>query len=166
MADTTLKTDYKDDVLDTSKNTRRKYQMIQNDDGTVSFVDVTEYSQVGDSFSAADINATNEAVGKLNTNKEDKGKQLAYYSGNISTGTLNLNTSFDVSKSVRVDIEVGAGTVFSKATTTRVIVIGNTTYIPIAKGYIQLHYDSESQVTVVENTSGFNVRYIGIFGTD
>lgn len=68
MADTTLKTDYKDDVLDTSKNTQRKYQMIQNDDGTVSFVDVTEYSQVGDSFGAADINATNEAVSDLNTN--------------------------------------------------------------------------------------------------
>ena len=62
MADTTLKTDYKDDVLDTSKNTQRKYQMIQNDDSTVSFVDVTEYSQVGDSFGAADVNGMNEAV--------------------------------------------------------------------------------------------------------
>ena len=59
MADITLKTDYKDDVLDTSVNERRKYQMIQNGDGTVSFVDVTEYSQVGDSFGGADINATN-----------------------------------------------------------------------------------------------------------
>lgn len=60
MADITLKTDYKDDVLDTSANTQRKYQMIQNDDGTVSFVDVTEYSQVGDSFGAADVNAITE----------------------------------------------------------------------------------------------------------
>lgn len=65
MADTTLKTDYKDDVLDTSKNTQRKYQIIQNNDGTVSFVDVTEYSQVGDSFGGTDINATNKAVCEL-----------------------------------------------------------------------------------------------------
>lgn len=60
MAD--LRTDYKDDVLDTSVNTQRKYQMITNEDGTVSFTDVTEYSQVGDTFGAVDVNAMNEAV--------------------------------------------------------------------------------------------------------
>ena len=58
-----LKTDYKDDI---PVSERRKYQMVDNGDGTVSFVDVTEYSQEGDTFGAADINATNEAVnGKL-----------------------------------------------------------------------------------------------------
>lgn len=62
MADTTLKTDYKDDVLDTSKNTQRKYRMIQNVDGTVSFEDVTDYSLVGDSFGALDVNTINIAV--------------------------------------------------------------------------------------------------------
>lgn len=48
---------YKDDILDTSVNTRRKYNMIQNADGTVSFEDATVYSQVGDTFGAADVNA-------------------------------------------------------------------------------------------------------------
>lgn len=43
-----LKSDYKDDVLNESKNTRRKYNMIQNEDGTVSLEDVTEYEQIGD----------------------------------------------------------------------------------------------------------------------
>ena len=57
-----LRTDYKDDVLDTSVNTQRKYQMITNADNTVSFVDVTEYTQVGDTFGAVDVNALNEAV--------------------------------------------------------------------------------------------------------
>lgn len=37
-----LKTNYKEDVLAAS-NTKRKYNMITNDDGTVSFEDVTEY---------------------------------------------------------------------------------------------------------------------------
>lgn len=56
-----LKTNYKDDILlDTSG--KRKYTMITNDDGTVSFVDVTDYSQNGDAFGAADINATNTEV--------------------------------------------------------------------------------------------------------
>ena len=62
MAD--LKTDYKDDILDTSQNTRRKYQMINNQDGTVSFVDVTEYIQQGDSFGADDVNAITDAINK------------------------------------------------------------------------------------------------------
>lgn len=60
MAD--LKTNYKDDVLDTSKNEKRKFRMIQNDDGTVSFEDATEYTQQGDNFGAADINATNAKI--------------------------------------------------------------------------------------------------------
>lgn len=59
-----LKTDYKDDVLDTSVNTRRKYNMIQNDDGTVSLEDVTTYLQVGDSFGAQEIN---DLVGRVLT---------------------------------------------------------------------------------------------------
>lgn len=66
MAD--LKTTYQDDVLDTSVNEKRKYNMIQNADGTVSFEDVTTYSQNGDSFGAADINATNAKVNEVNSN--------------------------------------------------------------------------------------------------
>ena len=55
-----LKTDYKDAMFQGS----RKYQMIQNDDGTISFEDVTEYTQTGDSFGAKDINETNTEVEK------------------------------------------------------------------------------------------------------
>lgn len=67
-----LKTTYKDDVLNTTKNTKRKFNMITNSDGTVSFEDVTEYSQVGDSFGAADVNAITEACNELNSNMEWK----------------------------------------------------------------------------------------------
>jgi hypothetical protein len=56
-----LKTNYKDDIL-LDNSGKRKYTMITNDDGTVSFVDVTDYSQNGDAFGAADINATNTEV--------------------------------------------------------------------------------------------------------
>lgn len=69
MAD--LKTNYVDDVLDSSKNQLRKYQQIQNDDGTVSFVDVTEYTTTGTSFGAKDINDTNAAVNELNESLAD-----------------------------------------------------------------------------------------------
>ena len=61
-----LRTDYRDDVLDTSVNTKRKFNMITNSDGTVSFEDVTEYAQNGDVFGATDINSVNEAVNNAN----------------------------------------------------------------------------------------------------
>ena len=59
-----LKTNYKDDVLDTQVNTKRRYNMIENADGTVSLEETTAYTQVGDTFGAMDINSTNEAVNR------------------------------------------------------------------------------------------------------
>lgn len=57
-----LKTDYKDDILDSTQNIRRKFRMITNDDGTFSFEDVTDYLQYGDSFGALDLNAITNAI--------------------------------------------------------------------------------------------------------
>jgi hypothetical protein len=85
-----LKENYKDDILDTSQNVKRKYQMENNGDGTVSFTDVTEYTQQGDSFGSGDINATN---GKVNTLESDIGEindnlsELEYKSMSITTST-------------------------------------------------------------------------------
>ena len=62
MAD--LRTDYKDDVLNINTNERRKYRMIPNADGTVSFEDVTDYVQNGDSFGSSDLNAITEWVNR------------------------------------------------------------------------------------------------------
>jgi len=61
MADV-LKTDYKDDVLDTAVNERRKYNIIENEDGTVSFEDVSTYVQTGDLFGAQDMNAITSSL--------------------------------------------------------------------------------------------------------
>lgn len=88
MAD--LKTNYVDDVLDTTKNQLRKYQQIQNDDGTVSFVDVTEYTQVGTSFGAKDINDTNAAINDVNgkLNNVPSIEKIEITNGKISSGVL------------------------------------------------------------------------------
>lgn len=58
-----LKTDYKDDVYDG----KRKYHKTDNDDGTISLDDVTEYTQEGDVFKADDMNATNKQVNDMLT---------------------------------------------------------------------------------------------------
>lgn len=62
MAKNTLPVDFKDDVLNEQMGGRRKYRMINNPDGTVSFDDVTTYDQVGSDFGQAQVNATNQAV--------------------------------------------------------------------------------------------------------
>jgi hypothetical protein len=87
MAD--LKTNYVDDVLDTNKNQLRKYQQIQNDDGTVSFVDVTEYTQVGTSFGAKDINDTNAAINDVN----GKLTKITHYSGITANNQYVVNSN-------------------------------------------------------------------------
>lgn len=68
MAD--LRTDYKDDVLNINTNERRKYRMINNADGTVSFEDVTDYVQNGDSFGSTDVNAITERVNRSLTSAD------------------------------------------------------------------------------------------------
>ena len=56
-----LREDYKDALFDGS----RRYQIVQNDDGTYTILDITSYTQEGDRFGAADINATNGQVNRL-----------------------------------------------------------------------------------------------------
>lgn len=79
-----LKTDYKDDILSES-SAKRKYNLETNSDGTVSFNDVTEYQQTGDTFGATDINKTNEMVNKM---AEVANKSLQIVSFDASTGEL------------------------------------------------------------------------------
>lgn len=81
-----LKTDYKDDVLDTSKNALRKFNMITNDDGTVSFEDTTEYLQTGDVFGAAQINEMNQEINKKGLNDFGDFKTLPCSVNNIVDG--------------------------------------------------------------------------------
>ena len=62
MAKNTLPVNYKDDILNSTMDGKRRYRMITNSDGTVSFEDVTTYDQVGSNFGAAQLNAANTAV--------------------------------------------------------------------------------------------------------
>ena len=60
-----LKVDYKNDILASSMDGKRQYTMIENQNGTVSFEDVTEYDQEGDTLSAGDFNTTNAEINGL-----------------------------------------------------------------------------------------------------
>lgn len=71
----TLKTNYKDDLFSGD----RKYREIRNSDGTVSFEDVTEYTQTGDVFASADINATNTEVNGINASSAQMNNDILWY---------------------------------------------------------------------------------------
>ena len=55
-----LKTDYKDALYG-----RKCIRLEENDDGTLTPSDETEYTQTGDKFGAKDINETNAAINRL-----------------------------------------------------------------------------------------------------
>lgn len=102
MAD--LKTDYKDDVLDTSVNSKRTFNIVDQDGNiifeNVTLNDTTVYSQIGDSFGALDINSTNEAIEQVNS---DLGSATDYIgkTGNVTNGkwidgsVTSLETAID-----------------------------------------------------------------------
>lgn len=92
MAKEILKTNYKNDVLADSMNGRRKYRMINNSDGTVSFQDVTEYEQNGTDFSASDVNSIAENI-NLSASIQDV---VAYseYCSDITT-EINFDNFYD-----------------------------------------------------------------------
>lgn len=99
MAKANLPVNFKDDILKENMNGKRRFNMIQNGDGTVSFEDVTDYTQVGSTFGAAQINATNTAVNNaadaskiidsLETIKANT--QSGYIAGALAVKALNSN---------------------------------------------------------------------------
>ncbi len=139
MAD--LKTNYVDDVLDATKNQLRKYQQIQNDDGTVSFVDVTEYTQVGTSFGAKDINDTNAAINDVNGKLESLPGRLiklgSAASNGEGSGTFTTNVTIDNSAVYFVIIR-HSGDNNSLAVTPIINGYFNPTYINVINNKISL----------------------------
>lgn len=82
-----LKTNYKDDVF----TGQRKYNLVENEDGTVSPLDVTQYSQEGDYFGAADMNATNTEVNSIRSTVNSNTSNLNTLQTTVSGHTTSIN---------------------------------------------------------------------------
>ena len=63
-----LPTNYQNEILNARMGNRRQYQIIDNNNGTVSFIDVTEYDRDGSIFDADDINNICTAINLNITN--------------------------------------------------------------------------------------------------
>lgn len=95
MAD--LRTDFVDDVLDTTQNLSRVYN-IKNRDGSVVesdviIEDVSVYTQQGSTFGASAMNETNQAVNELNNNLTALGEceLLGTTKSTSDTNIININ---------------------------------------------------------------------------
>lgn len=103
MAKQTLQTNFVDDILEESMSGKRRYNLIQNDDGTVSLEDVTNYSQIGSSFGAAQVNAMNNAINqsadksKIIDNLSDiaANQQSGMMAGALAVRELNNKITFE-----------------------------------------------------------------------
>lgn len=120
-----LPVDFKDDILATT-NQKRKYNLIQNDDGTVSFEDATEYQQTGSDFGAGQINSTNDAINKayseriLNLEEVELVTEPGYFvdalavkevftklNGNLKIEKIDLRTGDQLNKDYTIPLPEG-----------------------------------------------------------
>lgn len=181
MAKANLPVNFKDDILKENMNGKRRFNMIQNGDGTVSFEDVTEYTQVGSTFGAAQINATNTAVNnaadasKIIDNLETikANTQSGYIAGALAVKALNSNLGvinygsamYKTSWSATSNFSTEAGT-FNQSpnkmwfTATRDCIVGYTCNITCAdSGYFNNNNSRLAQIIDCgRNVSGNSVQ--------
>ena len=116
MAWNNLPTNYKDAIW----NGNRKYRQINNSDGTVSFEDVTVYSQKEDSFFGADdANQMNAGMNELAKNMEsvEKNAQAAKTAAETATAKVTAaGNSQSAAASSASAAASSASTASSKAT--------------------------------------------------
>lgn len=115
MAKQTLPVNFKDDILNSSMGGKRRYNLIQNSNGTVSLEDVTSYTQVGSDFGAAQMNQTNKAVNE-SCDKANVIDDLDDIMANQASGMIagakavaELNGKTAVSKYDKTVINFGSG---------------------------------------------------------
>ena len=172
MAKTTLPVNYKDDVLTSSMDGKRRYRMINNTDGTVSFEDATTYTQIGSNFGAANLNATNGAVNAAadaskiidNVNDIKANTQAGYMAGALALKQVNSDLdgcSFDVKEDGAYIIYTppgGADPVSKKLGNDLKIQTKSATFpMPGVNGEITVDFS-----VVFDGISGYKLAYAGI----
>ena len=164
MAKITLPTNYRDDILNPSAEGKRKYVMTYNQDGTVSFEDVTPYEQVGSDYGAGDINTTNEAVNE----SFDKNKLIK------DLDTINALTEEGYAPDALAFRELtdSLGSLIITRVVTQEVTLANGAVIdnvcppPVIEGYTLLgvkgyNLQSTAFVTRWINVNGISFRNVG-----
>lgn len=181
MANINLKTDYVDA---TWGGGLRKYNLINNDDGTVSLQDVTVYTNKEKSFfGAKDANSINSAINDMastvetlkNLNVKKKGDTITgslYINGTLTGDTTNINFSHPlpplsgVSKAT-VNVSqilirqngkyiMGTPTNFADAKNTSIF---KSTEYTIENGYMWIKFVLKEGLSGSTNNDGIAINY-------
>lgn len=103
MAIAKLRTNFQDDIINTEITDKRRYNMTQNADGTISLEDVTTYEQIGSDYGSNEINLANSTVNQLidrtsnidNTKDSEKRVSYAETAGNSGYATKSGSSEND-----------------------------------------------------------------------
>lgn len=175
MAKNVLPVDFQDDILAESMNGRRKYQMITNSDGTVSFVDVTEYTQVGSNFGQAQVNATNEAVNesadknKIIDDKDDlvANSQAGMMAGALAVKAIREELNQKILKRKVISVSVDSGITLQEVKIPEANIIYSVMffyteglyYLIMTDGYsLAISLSTDNQITLIKFGGSFTAK--------
>lgn len=153
-----LRTDFKDSVLKNT-NENKKYKMTNNSDNTVSFTDVTEYSQEGSPYGAKEVNEEREAINSLivpKTRRVDVGYLVCYI---VDLGAI---TWIRISDGTGLKLTNGTEYTLFTVTPAPMFLIFRKTYTTNSNGF-DLRIKDNGQVTItpfggdMEVGAGINV---------
>lgn len=138
-----LRTDFKDSVL---KNTteNKKYKMTNNSDNTVSFTDVTEYSQEGSSYGAKEINEEREAINSIISPKT---RTIAERYMTCHVAELGAITWFQIYSNTKLELKSGTNYTIFTVTPVPLFGVYRRIYIDYSLGFI-FEIKTSGQVTI------------------
>mgnify|MGYP007072510013 CR=1 FL=1 len=138
-----LRTDFKDSVLkDTTGN--KKYKMTNNSDNTVSFTDVTEYSQEGSSYGAKEVNEEREAINSVIVPKT---RNIAESYMTCQVAELGAITWFQIYSHTKRDLKGGTNYTIFTVTPVPLFGVYRRIYLDYSLGFI-FEIKTSGQVTI------------------
>lgn len=93
-----LRTNFTDDVLNTSVNTNIRYIESDNGDGTISLIDATSYTNTGDQLNAGVLNSIGTVVNAIGSQVTSNITDITANASHI-TWLLDSKVNFDTSAS-------------------------------------------------------------------
>ena len=165
-----LSTDFKDDILHTSVNVRPKYQMVNNPDGTVSFIDVTSYAQTGTQFGAKEIIEERTVINELLQSAIEISKSVAslktYVDSKLDESAASLKTyvdsKLDELKTTMKNEMFPVGTIIKTVRNVNPSTYLEGTWVAWGTGRVPVGVDtSQTEFNAVEKTGGEKTVKLG-----
>ena len=150
-----LSTDFKDDILHTSVNVRPKYQMVNNPDGTVSFIDVTSYAQTGTQFGAKEIIEERTVINELLQSVASLKTYVDSKLDDVDSKLDDVDSKLDELKTTMKNEMFPVGTIIKTVRNVNPSTYLGGTWVAWGTGRVPVGVDtSQTEFNAVEKTGG------------